>query len=131
MGSDVHASTLLLDMSYNVRNLGTLKGSTPFSYMGPACSGSLLALSHNRRYPAVESALLGAEAMHRYPFHISSAADSLRWDNSTYKERVADRPCRLCREPDTTEDISTRPPACRCLRAVCQAVASRLGCTQI
>ena len=56
-------------MAQGTRQLGTKQGSTP----GPvsvAVPGCLLASVHDRRYPALQSALelLGNEALYRWPF---------------------------------------------------------------
>jgi hypothetical protein len=95
-GSSRHVAALRIGMCIDVASLGAEHGHTPVSVGGPGCSGGIIALADTGRYPALTSALLGAEALHRWPF---ADADSTSAPAS-YSGRFESRPCRLCGSDD-------------------------------
>ena len=115
-----------------------LQGSTPVSIAGPNCSGSLLRLSHSRRYPAVTAALLGVQAMSMWPFarrqpwREQDAVDAGPEPGTgpapppEFCERFESRACRLC----GVGTESVYHVACECrdarLAAVQQATAASM-----
>ena len=114
VGSARHAHAIYHGLSVTGAALGRAHGHTPVSAHGAACSGSLLALSHSRRYPAATAALRGAEALHVFPFgdrprplrneavEIVGAGPEPQagaWRHTSdapYESRFVDAPCRLC-----------------------------------
>lgn len=100
-GSGKHAVALTGDWSAlrAPASLGTGYGHTPINIMGPGCSGALVALSMYGTYPAVTSALLGTEAVERWPF-------ALKRTTSSYGARFTARVCPCCHSATATLSLA-------------------------
>ena len=126
-GSRNHFAALSFSMSQDAVALGTAAGYTPLSIRGPGCSGSLLAIARDRKYPACMALQLGTEALHRWPFdgtHKDAAffaynggADAETSPENTaavigdeYSARFSRRPCPLC----SAAELSTFHVVCEC-----------------
>ena len=98
-GSAIHTAALHFGHHAATAALGARQGSTPISISGPGCSGSLLAHSDTRKYPAVMSAQLGDEALATPPF-ANATTSATPWSQ---RDWINDHACRLCGR--TTETI--------------------------
>lgn len=106
IGSRNHLASLSFGMCLPAIALGTRYGCTPLSLVGPGCSGGLLGLTRDGRFPAYTSLLLGAECLSRWPFFEaavplaelddSAGPDCGQQDPRDYEERFSPRKCPLC-----------------------------------
>ena len=67
-GPLAYFSSLHFGLTAPAAALGTSHGHTALSCIGPGCSGSLLAIADEGRYPSVASATLGPGTLQRPPF---------------------------------------------------------------
>ena len=92
-GSLQHIAALRFGFPATAATLGQRHATTPLSVGGPGCLGSPLALVERGRFPALTSALLGDEALHRWPF-VDAPPGARR--PVPYAQRFDSHPCTLC-----------------------------------
>ena len=151
-GSRQHLLSLCFGLPWAPQQLGDLHGRTALSMHGPGCSGSLLAIARDGRYPAYVPFLLGTEALSAWPFCANKVdasvpvrhpgvdeecddgedagdnANGVRVQGSPsvvddYSVRFSRRACPLC----NASVLSTFHLACECQHALLQEVRGRMA----
>jgi hypothetical protein len=122
-GSLKHGAALSFWMGDSHAALGMKPSSTPLSVVGPRCSGSILALDDSGFYPAVAAALLGAQALHVWPFAPRAKRPAPGSAAPPYASRFVPRPCRLC---GSAADEDVFHLACVCTHAALAPAQQRI-----